>query len=575
MLNSMIGRLRALEDRLSVRTQIAAAVVAMTLMLVGTLAAGSAFISYRNTSELVNSKLTAVAAATAARMDRYMSIRQQEIRLFTQLEPLRPLWKNDPKALGRALDQLQSTFKGFTWIGFARPDGTVIAATGGLLQGKSVAERPWFKNGLEDLSIGDVHEAKLLAALLANSTAGEPLRFVDISLPIKDKDGILIGVLGAHLNWDWARDLIASVGDVGGDDVTTLSVISTNGVVLVGADTGTTRYSGEQLDRLKTIRSGTFTDKKLLTAFYVTKGYQEYQGLNWIVTASQPTSVAMAAALTSAQTIFGLGTIIGILGVSCGLLLAGRIARPIRAITEEADRLGRTLGPTMLQRQNGSLEVVHLTRALRSLLRRIGFAEERTKEAEARATENAQQFQDDLIRLRHIADTDHLTGLMNRRAFLVAANDAVAYCHRYRRSAATLMIDIDHFKLINDRYGHAAGDTAIRRIAQIIENCVRTTDKAARFGGEEFVVLLREIDEAGAMALADRIRLAVAQETLGSSDTAVSATVSIGVSMIANSDRDVQDMIARADQGLYVAKNRGRNCIFMIPFEGAGVSRAA
>ncbi len=575
MLNSMIGRLRALEDRLSVRTQIAAAVVAMTLMLVGTLAAGSAFISYRNTSELVNSKLTAVAAATAARMDRYMSIRQQEIRLFTQLEPLRPLWKNDPEALGRALDQLQSTFKGFTWIGFARPDGTVIAATGGLLQGKSVAERPWFKNGLEDLSVGDVHEAKLLAALLASSTAGEPLRFVDISLPIKDKDGILIGVLGAHLNWDWARDLIASVGDVGGDDVTTLSVISTNGVVLVGADTGTTRYSGEQLDRLKTIRSGTFTDKKLLTAFYVTKGYQEYQGLNWIVTASQPTSVAMAAALTSAQTIFGLGTIIGILGVSCGLLLAGRIARPIRAITEEADRLGRTLGPTMLQRQNGSLEVVHLTRALRSLLRRIGFAEERTKEAEARATENAQQFQDDLIRLRHIADTDHLTGLMNRRAFLVAANDAVAYCHRYRRSVATLMIDIDHFKLINDRYGHAAGDTAIRRIAQIIENCVRTTDKAARFGGEEFVVLLREIDEAGAMALADRIRLAVAQETLGSSDTAVSATVSIGVSMIANSDRDVQDMIARADQGLYVAKNRGRNCIFMIPFEGAGVSRAA
>ena len=160
----------------------------------------------------------------------------------------------------------------------------------------------------------------------------------------------------------------------------------------------------------------------------------------------------------------------------------------------------------MLARQTGSVEVVHFTRALRSLLRRVGLAEERTREAELRATENALQLQEDLTRLRQLADTDFLTGLMNRRAFLTAADDAMKFCRRYKRSMAALMIDIDHFKKINDTHGHAAGDDAIRAIAGIIGNSIRTTDKAARFGGEEFVVLLREIDQETALLLAERMR---------------------------------------------------------------------
>ena len=572
LLQSLSGHLRAFEDRLTVRTQIAVASAAVTLLLVGSLAVGAALISYRNTAALMNSKLASIAATTADRMNRYMAVRQQEVRLLAQLEPMRSLWQDDPVALARALGQLQASFADFAWIGFARPDGTVIAATGGLLQGKSVAERPWFKSGLDRLTVGDVHEAKLLASLLTPQDGREPLRFVDISLPVKTADGTVIGVLGAHLNWDWARDLIGSAAGIN-EDAATISVISQDGTVLIGSGVEQIRYTGDRLAKMHQARTGTFTDDgRQLTAFHISGGYRDYRGLNWIVTASQPASVALAAAMRSAWTILALGVLIGVLGVALGFLVAGRIARPIHAITEEADRMGRISGPTMLPRLSGSIEVVQLTRALRSLLRRIGFAEERTKEAELRANENAQQFQDDIVRLRRLADTDSLTGLLNRRAFLVAADDAVAYCHRYKRNMAALMIDIDHFKSINDMHGHAAGDGAIKRIAQIVENCIRTTDKAARFGGEEFVVMLREIDEAGAMALADRIRLAVAQETIGNG---INATVSIGLSMIADSDSDVQDVIARADQGLYVAKNRGRNCTFMMPYDGKGISRAA
>ena len=569
ILGPLVDRLHAIEDHLTVRTQITAAVAAMAVVLVGALAAAAAFVSYNNTSALTNSRLAGIASTTAGRLDRYMATRQQELSLFTRLEPLRRVWQGDAGALRRSLDQLQLTFPDFAWIGFARPDGIVAAATGGVLQGKSVAERPWFKEGLQRLAIGDVHEAIMLASQLAPQPNGEPYRFVDLAFPVRDSDGTLLGVLGGHLNWDWARDLIANAEANDGNTDTTLSIIGKNGRVLVGPAMDTVKYSGETLAGMLSSRIGTFPetsgDSRLLTAFYVSTGHREYQGLNWIVTASQPASVAFAAAAHSARTILIIGALAGFIGIPLAFLIAHRISRPIHAITLEADRIGRASGPTMLPRQSGSLEVVQLTRALRSLLRRIGFAEERTKEAEMRATENAMQLKDDLLKLRQLADTDFLTGLMNRRAFLAVADDALEFCRRYKRSMATLMIDIDHFKKINDIHGHAAGDDAIKGIAGIIGERIRTTDKAARFGGEEFVVLLREIDQETAQLLAERIRQAIEQATLSHGTTTIPATVSIGVAMISESDRDVQDMIERADQGLYAAKKTGRNRVFFMP----------
>jgi PleD family two-component response regulator len=143
-----------------------------------------------------------------------------------------------------------------------------------------------------------------------------------------------------------------------------------------------------------------------------------------------------------------------------------------------------------------------------------------------------------MLKLRQLADTDFMTGLMNRRSFLTVADDAVAYCRRYKRNMATLMIDIDHFKKINDTHGHAADDDAIKPVAEIVNQSIRATDKAARFGGEEFVVLLREIDQH-------------------------------------ESERDVQDVIERADQRLYVAKKTGRNRTFLMPAEDERAARAA
>ena len=577
-LSDLHQRVLAIKDSLTVRTQIAAAGAMTILVVVGLLAASAAWLSYANTATLLTSKLSSVAAVTAERLQRYLVTRQREVLLFSRLEPMQKLWQNDPEALRKSLEQLQQSFSDFAWIGFARLDGTVVAATGRLLEGKSVAARPWFKEGLNGPMVGDVHEAALLASLLAARPDGEPHRFVDVAVPVHGPDGALLGVLGGHLDWDWARRLIASVEANEGAHRTTITIFSASGDVLLGPAAPASNAGGAALNRLHRGAGGAIAEVAaaagMLTAFQSSLAFGDGNGLNWIVAASQPSQLALAAAAQSARIVLAIGALAGLIGIVMIALVAHRIARPIHSITREADRIGRTFGPTMLQRKGGSAEVVQLSRALRSLLRRIGFAEERIKEAEARATENARQFEDDVNRLRRLADTDALTGLLNRRAFLAAAEEAIKVCRHYKRGLAALMIDVDHFKLINDRHGHPAGDAVIKRVADIIAGCVRSSDKAARFGGEEFVVLLREIDADAAGVLADRIRSAIADEAIRAGGELVDVTASIGVALFDEADRDVQDLIERADQGLYLAKNSGRNRAVFMPRAGDSAKAA-
>ena len=406
LLQQAANRLHAIEDHLTVRTQIAAAVAAMSIVLVGTLAAGAALISYRNTAALVESSLAGTASMASGRLDRFMATRQQEMKLFAELQPMQPLWQGDPAALRNSLEELQRSFSEFVWIGFADVDGNVVAGTGGLLQGKSVSARPWFKQGLEKVAVGDVHEAALLSSLLTQRANNEPYRFVDIAVPVRDAAGKLLGVLGGHLDWDWAGNLINDVEANDNNADSTLSIISKGGMVLLGPQKETIRYAGDELAGMLKAGVGAFREtrdgQQMLTAFHVGTGHRDYLGLNWIVTASQPASVALAAAIASAKRILAIGGVTALIALSLAVLVSRRIAAPIIAITREADRIGRAHGPTMLARQSGSAEVVQLSRALRSLLRRIGMAEERTKEAELRASENAMQLQHVLLELHRV-----------------------------------------------------------------------------------------------------------------------------------------------------------------------------
>ena len=170
--------------------------------------------------------------------------------------------------------------------------------------------------------------------------------------------------------------------------------------------------------------------------------------------------------------------------------------------------------------------------------------------------------------LRHktAAMTDPLTGLLNRRAFL---QDAEALLHQQisrDRPIGVLLIDLDHFKSINDRFGHAAGDKVLQIFAKTAQASLRQSDLVGRLGGEEFTVVLADAGIDNAYLVADRLRNAFAVAAAVIDGQALHATASIGVSVIVDPSQDLARLMTLADQALYLAKARGRNRVEVAPF---------
>ncbi|MBD2296758.1 PleD family two-component system response regulator [Anabaena sphaerica FACHB-251] len=161
--------------------------------------------------------------------------------------------------------------------------------------------------------------------------------------------------------------------------------------------------------------------------------------------------------------------------------------------------------------------------------------------------------------LEKLANTDPLTGVWNRRYLLMIAEQEIKRSQRYNFSFAVLLMDIDHFKKINDTYGHNIGDEVIIFMTKTVLNHLRQPDCFGRFGGEEFVVLLPETDIDEGVIVAERIRENINNESIAVEGQQVSITVSIGVASYSLGDKTIDAIIQRADQALYQAKNQGRN----------------
>jgi diguanylate cyclase (GGDEF)-like protein len=166
-----------------------------------------------------------------------------------------------------------------------------------------------------------------------------------------------------------------------------------------------------------------------------------------------------------------------------------------------------------------------------------------------------------LQRAKLLAETDDLTGLFNTRGFAIAANRLFGQALRYDRPASVLMIDSDNLKGVNDAYGHDAGNRLLRQLANAIQAELRATDVPARYGGDEFIVLLPETPPQGALEVAERIRTAISGTPLPLEGKSVVSSVSIGVACFPEDGRSLDALAARADRALYQAKQRGRNCV--------------
>ena len=165
-------------------------------------------------------------------------------------------------------------------------------------------------------------------------------------------------------------------------------------------------------------------------------------------------------------------------------------------------------------------------------------------------------------RLEELAATDGLTGILNRRRFFELAAREVELARRKGRTVAVVLADLDHFKAVNDGYGHAAGDAVLKGVADRFRSVLRATDLSCRYGGEEFAFLFPESDLAQGLKAAERLRAGVAAAPLSCSEGAIGVTLSLGVSAGRPGPDgllDLEGLLRAADEALYAAKKAGRN----------------
>ncbi|SPE27301.1 Response regulator receiver modulated diguanylate cyclase (modular protein) [Candidatus Sulfotelmatomonas gaucii] len=212
--------------------------------------------------------------------------------------------------------------------------------------------------------------------------------------------------------------------------------------------------------------------------------------------------------------------------------------------------------------QNGRRDVAESLESGASEYLSLPFEEQELK-ARLLVALRALTRQDSLIssreQLRDQASRDSLTGVSNRRAILEFLEEELVRAGRNVQSTGVLMLDLDHFKRVNDALGHPAGDLVLQQVVRRLSSMLRAHDRLGRYGGEEFMIVVPAVDQAGLCELTERIRAAVDAEPFHAEANEIQVTLSIGAAISKSGDRSSTKLIATADEALYKAKNLGRN----------------
>lgn len=454
------------------------------------------------------------------------------------------------------------------WIGVADAQGVVRNATGGLLVGQSVAQRPWFQQGLDGVHVGDVHPAQLLESLLPPTATGEPHRFVDFAAPIRIGP-TTVGVFAIHGSWQWTREVLESLTPASSDEsALELFIFDRQGTLIFapGGRTEVMRAAGQRLPegiQINNNREGggnTQTavarwqdGKRYLTAATQLQPRNAASDLGWRIVARQPVELAFAEADDTVQLALAIGLAAALLASALAWLAARRLSVDLYALADAASAVEAGRPGSDIPAMQSSREVQQLSQSLGSMTHRLLAAREameekvRLRTLELEAANRALDLQ---------ARTDALTGLLNRRGFETQMAFAVALARRSSRPLSLITVDVDHFKRVNDTYGHEAGDEVLRRLARTLESRLRGSDVVARLGGEEFVALLPDTDLTGAQSIAQALVTAMAEQQ----DPVVGTiTVSAGVATMRGAEDNGAAMLRRGDAALYEAKGQGRN----------------
>jgi len=465
-------------------------------------------------------------------------------------------------AVRKVLEMRQDANDEYAWIGVADADGRVVQATDSLLVGAAVDQRPWFQKALKGRFVGDVHEAVLLAKKLDNQTPDQPLRFIDFAAPIEGADGKMRGVLGAHAHWHWVTDTVESVmtEDLAQSRIELLIVDGNDEVIYPYTQVGETQLPGSSPseNHFKRVR---WSDGSEYMTVVMGVDVGSEQGLDWHIVVRQPVETALAPAEALRNHLWLIGLFAVIVFVLIAQRLATRISRPIEQLATAARTVARRTGEPRYPRNVHTWELKQLVDSIRhmtdSLLQQKRNLRELNVSLESQVAERTRELSQANRRLEQLATLDALTGIANRRYFDDKLLELSRAFRRTHHPFTLMIMDIDHFKSVNDEHGHAHGDEVLRYLAKVLQEQVRVTDFVARYGGEEFAVLLPDtVAEPDGWGVAEKIRAAVEDNFFPGG---LAITISIGLSQVPHDDAQLDALFERADQALYQAKSQGRN----------------
>lgn len=473
------------------------------------------------------------------------------------------LYENqDLSDLQGAIDRIKNSYKDYVWIGFADADGLVLASGNGVLKGANVSQRPWFINARTAPFVGDVHHALLLERLLPKPKNDVPIRLVDFSAPVFGDNGELKGVVGVHVDWTWVREIISSsLSETSKRKNIDVFIISKEGDVLypdINVKEGV--EAPQALPKSGEFKSLVWQDGEEYLTSLVSVDSPEASALEWKIVVRQPLAIAMSAVNDVHKLLLFLG---GFSTLFCMLLaywFASTLSRPLERLALTAKSIQQGNRNAKFQDDSSLSEVASLSRSLEEMMSSLLVREQslmqmnltletkvRTRTAELEASNRS---------LELIVRQDPLTHSYNRLALDETLLDKYNLAKQSLRPFAVIMADVDYFKKVNDVHGHTVGDTVLKKIAVLFSSLVGNDGMVARFGGEEFTVLLPNFSVEEAEVIAENLRSALEKEEMVEE---LYVTASFGVAIYKNDDSHYEHVLNRADAALYDAKEQGRN----------------
>lgn len=543
-----VSRLSSIKTKILTFALVATVIPALTL---GT------FFYFQNTSflnEKISQELRSAASQISRELDLWMKERLYDVRVFSSSyivsENLAKILQDQGShvenlvslnLIKEYLRSVRQKFVDYKELVIVDLNGNLVATSS---SGETVLEMP--SNWIEQVRRGEPVIGEPYLDPILNA------QVMLIAEPILTSSDGLMGVVGAKLSVNAVNKILESYAHSGIDEI---YLVNQRGKLLAGKQVSSSPSRVFRLSE-KTVREFFDNPSKPMT-------YSGYHGttvigalnvipsLTWggVVEVDRDKAFVRVSRLQRLTLALVGGLLVG-LGL-CAYLLGLAIVRPLNRLSRGADQVAAGDLQVDLPVSSRS-EVGYLTQVFNHMVGRL------RRNREALASVNA-ALKEKNRELHQLSITDGLTGLYNRKHLMDTLEGEVIRSKRHYHAFTLLIIDIDHFKKINDNHGHQKGDEVLRRLAEIFKKAVRDSDYVARYGGEEFIALLTETEAAGGLEVAERIRQSVAEENVCKDGDSICVTVSIGMAVFPDNGDDPQTLIQNADNALYAAKKAGRN----------------